>query len=312
MSVDRLGVRWGLAGGTTLATVEDAREAAQFADAAGFDSLWISHATAIDPIVALACVGPEAPKLTELGTSVVPLYGRHPVPLAQLAMTAQSALKGRFILGVGAASQQQAEQRMGLTWDRPYSYTREFINAMEPLLAGKETHIEGEQLTARSQLDIAAPNTPILLAALGPRMLRFAGERLQGTTLGQCGPRTIRNYVIPHLETGAERAGRVSPIRVMALVRICVTDDRAPALELARRISARYQAFPSYAAVIAKENLTEPAELHLIGSQQQVLDGLALYAEAGVTDLRIEVAAPTKTAHENSRASLVDYLSRGS
>ena len=82
MANDRLGVRWGLAGGTTLATVEEVRAAARWADASGFDSFWVSHAMAVHPIVALACVGADAPHLTELGTSVVPLYGRHPIDVA--------------------------------------------------------------------------------------------------------------------------------------------------------------------------------------------------------------------------------------
>jgi F420-dependent oxidoreductase-like protein len=288
--------------------MDEVHEVAGYAETAGFDSLWISHAMAVDPIVAIACLGTAGTKLSELGTSVVPLYGRHPIGLAQLAMTAQSALHGRFTLGIGAASKQQAESRMGIAWDRPFSFTREFVDGMQPLLDGLEANVEGEQLTTRAKLDIEAPPTPILLAALGPRMLRFAGERLEGTTLGQCGPRTIENYVIPRLEEGAERAGRPTP-RVMALVRICVTDDRAAALPLARAISARYQAFPSYAAVIAKEGLDDPADLHLIGSWQQVLDGLAAYAEAGVTDLRIEVAAHDQQATEASRAALADYLS---
>jgi F420-dependent oxidoreductase-like protein len=305
---DRLGVRWGLAGGTTLATVEEVRAAARFADASGFDSFWVSHAMAVHPIVALACVGADAPHLTELGTSVVPLYGRHPIDVAQQAMTAQTALGGRFTLGIGAASKQQAEERMGIPWDRPFSLTREFVNGLQPLLAGQAAHVVGEQLTTRTQLDIHAPNTPILLAALGPRMLRFAGARVDGTTLGQCGPRTIATYVLPHLDAGAAAAGRARP-RVMALVRICVTEDRRGAFALAQAISARYQAFPSYARVLAKEGLTDPADLHLIGSWQQVLDGLAAYAEAGVSDLRIEVSAHTEAAREATRMALAAYLS---
>jgi F420-dependent oxidoreductase-like protein len=305
---DRFGVRWGLAGGTTLATVEEVRAAVRWADASGFDSLWVSHAMAVHPIVALACVGADAPHLTELGTSVVPLYGRHPIDVAQQAMTAQTALGGRFTLGIGAASKQQAEERMGIPWDRPFSFTREFVNGLQPLLAGQAAHVVGEQLTTRTKLEIDAPNTPILLAALGPRMLRFAGERVDGTTLGQCGPRTIATYVVPHLDAGAAAAGRARP-RVMALVRICVTEDRRGAFALAQAISARYQAFPSYARVLAKEGLADPADLHLIGSWQQVLDGLAAYAEAGARDLRIEVSAHTEAAREATRMALATYLS---
>ena len=85
-------MRWGLAGGVAIASVAEARAVARYANGAGFDSLWISHSTAVDPIVALACVAADIPNLTEVGTSVVPLYGRHPIGLAQLARTAQSAL----------------------------------------------------------------------------------------------------------------------------------------------------------------------------------------------------------------------------
>jgi hypothetical protein len=52
-----------------------------------------------------------------------------------------------------------------------------------------------------------------------------------------------------------------------------------------------------------------PAELHLIGSWPQVLDGLAAYAEAGVSDLRIEVSAHTEAAREATRMALAAYLS---
>jgi len=124
---DRLGVRWGLAGGIALASIEEVREVAGYAVTAGFDSLWISHANAVDPIVALACVAEETAGLSEVGTSVVPLYGRHPIGLAQLARTAQSALNGRFTLGIGAASEQAVKASMGLPWDRPLAYTRDFI-----------------------------------------------------------------------------------------------------------------------------------------------------------------------------------------
>jgi F420-dependent oxidoreductase-like protein len=305
---DRLGVRWGLAGGTTLATVEEVRAAARFADAAGFDSLWVSHALAVHPLVALACVGAEAPHLTELGTSVVPLYGRHPIDVAQQALTAQPPLGGRLTFGIGAASKPQAEERMGIPWDRPFSLTRDCVHGRQPLLAGQAAHVVGAQLTTRTTLDIDAPNTPILLAALGPRMLRFAGARVDGTTLGQGGPRTIATYVLPHWDAGAAAAGRARP-RVMALVRICVTEDRRGACALAQAISARYQVLPSYARVLAKEGLTDPAELHLIGRWPQVLDGLAAYAEAGGSDLRIEVSAHTEAAREATHMALAAYLS---
>ncbi|MCP4223302.1 MAG: TIGR03564 family F420-dependent LLM class oxidoreductase [Actinomycetia bacterium] len=305
---DRLGVAWGYAGGTTLASVAEAIEAARYADQSGFDSLWISHAKAVDPIVALACAANEVPNLSEVGTSVVPLYGRHPIGLAQLAMTAQSTLDGRFTLGIGAGARRTVEGELGISWDRPFTFTRDFIDGLQPLLAGEQADVDGAQLTTHAKLEIEAPNTPVLLAALGPRMLELAGQRVDGTSVGQCGPRTIASYVGPTIRAGAEAAGRPAP-RIMALIRICVTDNHAAAYAVAREVAAHYQAVPSYAAVLAKEDLAEAADLHLIGSWEQVLDGLATYAEAGTTDFRIQVAAHDSASWDNTQAALTTYLS---
>lgn len=309
MANDRFGMRWGLAGGTALASVEAARQAGRFAVSGGFDSFWISHANAVDPIVALACIAEDVAPLLEVGTSVTPLYGRHPIALAQIARTAQGVLGGKFTLGVGASSKRQAEGALGLSWEKPFSFTREFLDAMEPLLAGRPADVTGEQVSAHGELAIDAPPTPILLAALGPRMLRFAGARTAGATLGQCGPKAIRTYILPHLREGADAAGREVP-RVMALVRVCVTADRAAAKAVAREISAFYQSFPSYAAATAHEGLDDPSDLHLIGGWQEVLDGLAAYGPAGATDLRIQVVAPDRKSHEATEAALADYLTR--
>jgi 5,10-methylenetetrahydromethanopterin reductase len=300
-------MRWGLAGGTTLASIDEVREVAGYAAAAGFDSLWISHANAVDPIVALASTAEETAGLSEVGTSVVPLYGRHPIGLAQLARTAQSALDGRFTLGIGAASRQAVKASMGLAWDRPLGFTRDFIDGLQPLLRGEQADVEGTELTTHGQLNITAADTPILLAALGPRMLELAGRRVQGTTVGQCGPRTIASYIAPTLRAAAEAAGRPEP-RIMALIRICVTDDPAAAYALAQETATRYRAVPSYAAVQDREGLDDPAELHLIGTWERILDGLGEYAAAGVTDFRLEIAAPDSGAREATRAALAQHL----
>jgi F420-dependent oxidoreductase-like protein len=304
---ERLGVRWGLAGGVALASIGEVREVARYAVDAGFDSLWISHANAVDPVVALAATADDTKGLSEVGTSVVPLYGRHPIGLAQLARTAQSALNGRFTLGIGAASRQAVQASMGLSWDRPLAYTRDFIDGLQPLLVGQQADVDGDAVTTHSELNITAADTPILLAALGPRMLELAGRRVQGTTLGQCGPRTIASYIAPALRDAAASAGRPAP-RIMALIRICVTDDHAGAYALARETAARYRAVPSYAAVQDMEGLDEPADLHLIGTWARVLDGLNAYAEAGVTDFRLEVAAHSSAARDATREALAGHL----
>jgi F420-dependent oxidoreductase-like protein len=309
-SNDRFGVRWGLAGGIAIASIAEAKEVAAYAEAAGFDGLWISHSNAVDPMVALACVADDAPTLAEFGTSVTPIYGRHPIGLAQLARTAQSALGGRFTLGIGASSKGAVATSMGLPWERPLGFTREFIDGLQPLLAGQAAEVEGEQLTARAELAIDAPDTDILLAALGPKMLELAGRRVAGTSVGQCGPRTVETYVAPTIGKAAADAGRPTP-RIMALIRLCVAETAADvegATAIAATTAERYRTVPSYAKVQDMEGLDDPADLHLIGSWEQILDSLGRYAEAGVTDFRLEVAAPSDATRQASKDALASYL----
>ena len=301
------GVRWGLAGGTELSTVDQVRETAAWAGRVGFDSFWVSQANAVDPVVALAAAAAECRPLSEVGTSVVPLYGRHPMPMAQMVRTAQSALGGRLTLGVGPSHAGPVASTYGLGWERPLAYTTEFLDGLLPLLAGRPVATEGTQLVTRAELNIEAPDTPVLLAALGPRMLDLAGRRAAGTTLGQCGPTTITDHVAPRIREAAADAGRPEP-RIMALIRLCVTDDVAGAYALAREIGARYAAMPSYAAALEREGVDDPGDLHLIGSANQVLEGLGRYAEAGVTDFRLEIAAPDDRSRRSSQEALAGYL----
>jgi alkanesulfonate monooxygenase SsuD/methylene tetrahydromethanopterin reductase-like flavin-dependent oxidoreductase (luciferase family) len=142
-------------------------------------------------------------------------------------------------------------------------------------------------------------------------MLDLAGRRVQGTSVGQCGPRTIASYIAPTLRAAADAAGRPEP-RIMALIRICVTDDHAGAYALARETAALYRAVPSYAAVQDKEGLDEPADLHLIGTWERIVEGLSAYAQAGVTDFRLEIAAHNSAAREATRAALARHLDTAS
>jgi len=306
MVTDRtiLGVGWGLAAGTAMSSVSEVSDLATWAADAGFGSFWVSQATAVDPLVALAAANPE---LEEVGTSVVPIYGRHPINLAQQALTTQSAVCGRLTLGIGPSHAASVEGSMGLAWSRPYSYTEEFLAGLIPLLNGDDVASEGRDVTARGSLDIDAEPVPVLLAALGSRMLELAGRACAGTTVGQCGPRTLAAHVVPRITQAAQAAGRPKP-RVVALVRICVTDNVGLARQQAREVAARYAGLPSYAAVLQREGLSEPADLHLIGSWERVLDGLARYSEAGATDLRIEITAPDKRSHQTTRDALAGLL----
>ena len=143
-----------------MQSVQDVAREARWANAVGFDSLWVSQIFGVDPIVALSAVGSDVRDLKELGTSVVPLAGRHPLALAASARTAQSALDGRFTLGIGPSHAMVVEGFFGESYDRPFSRTREFVSALAPLLRGEPVDVIGEQLETHGWLTIAPHHAP--------------------------------------------------------------------------------------------------------------------------------------------------------
>ncbi|MEI8127609.1 MAG: LLM class flavin-dependent oxidoreductase, partial [Actinomycetota bacterium] len=102
----------------------------------GFTDLWSSQIFGPDTLTALAIVGRELPTLN-LGTSVVPIQPRHPSMLAAQARTVQSAIGGHLSLGIGLSHQMIVENMWGLSFERPATYMREYVEALAPMLRGE-------------------------------------------------------------------------------------------------------------------------------------------------------------------------------
>lgn len=284
-----LGVTWGCGVGTSQGNLSELREHAAWAERAGFDGLWVSQIFGLDPIVALAAIGSDFPGFSELGTSVVPLTGRHPMSLAPSALTAQAATSGRFTLGIGPSHKMVAEGFFGESYARPFTRTKEFVESLNGLFETGSTSVDGEELFSSGWLNIDAPPVPILLAALGPKMLELAGTSTAGTSLGSCGPKTIATHIKPRIDAAAASAGRPTP-RIMALVSIGITTAPDARREHSRKQSELYAALPSYRAMLDIEGVASPADLYLFGDEATVLAGLERYVEAGITDFRLGVA----------------------
>jgi 5,10-methylenetetrahydromethanopterin reductase len=305
---NELGVPVGFGVGTEMRSVREVRAQAVWAAEAGFDSFWVSQIFGVDPIVALAAIAGDIPTLREVGTSVVPMAGRHPLALAAQARTAQDALGGRFTLGLGPSHELVVEGFYGERYGSPFTRTVEYLAALLPLLHGEKAEVNGSQVRANGWLTIDADPCPLLLAALGPRMLDFAGRVCAGTTVGQCGPRTIAAHVAPIITEAAERADRAAP-RIMALVSVAVTDDREAAHAAAVEAGQLYASLPSYRAVLDREGVASGADLFLLGSMDEIVEGLERYVAAGATDLRIGIGSADEAVIEGTRDGLASWLS---
>jgi F420-dependent oxidoreductase-like protein len=299
-------MRIGINGGGHHRSLEAIRDEARAAARDGFASYWLSQINGPDALTALAVVGAEAPGI-ELGTAIVPTYPRHPIALAIQALTAQAATGGRLVLGIGPSHRIAVEGAWGLSYAKPLAHTREYVAVLRDLLQGKAVSFAGEQLVARGQLAIDAEPCPVLLAALGPRMLDLAGTAADGTVTWMAGARTLRDHIVPAVVAAAEKAGRGRP-RVVAGLPICVTDDVAGARAHAAEKLGVYGTLPAYRAMLEREGVTGPEGVLLAGDEAEVRDAVAALEAAGVTDLRASVLCANAEEALRTRALLRSLL----
>jgi 5,10-methylenetetrahydromethanopterin reductase len=249
----------------------------------GFASAWMSNIFGVDALTALAVAGSQVPGI-EVGTAVVPTYPRHPAALAQQARTVAAAVGGRLVLGIGLSHQIVIEDMFGYDFSRPILHMREYLAVLLPLLDGQPVSFSGVTVRASIGLTTPAPGrVPVVVAALGPQMLRLAGGQTDGTVLWMTGPATVRDHIVPLIKEAAGEAGRPSP-RVVSILPVCVTSDPGDARERAARIFAIYGELPSYRAMLDREGAAGPADVAIVGDEDAVAAQIRTLAEAGVTD----------------------------
>ena len=255
----------------------------QTTETQGFSSYWLAQTALIDATAMLGLAGMQTSTI-ELGTAVVPTWERHPHALAGQALTAQAACGGRFILGIGLSHRPVVEGMLRMEWDRPVRHMIDYLDVLQPLLTdGKVSH-QGEVWSFMGSGGRPTHEPPkVMLAALGEQMLRLAGKRTDGTILWCVGPTTIEQQIIPIMGTAAEQAGRSAPSVVCSLP-VWVTDDPVPAKDFVATTFKDYAALPSYRAMLDIEGVQGIESIALIGSEQQVADGLGRISESGATD----------------------------
>jgi F420-dependent oxidoreductase-like protein len=265
----------------------------------GFATLWIPNVFGLDAVTASAVVGRETERI-ELGTAVVPTYPRHPIALAQQALTAGAACRGRFTLGIGLSHPPVIERMFGLSYARRASHMREYMAVLGPLLRGEPAKFEGEEYQVDLALDVPdAQPVPVLIAALGDQMLKIAGCCAAGTILWMTGPRTIEHHILPKLRAAAREAGRPEP-RIVAGMHIVLTSNPEAAGERVGRLLSMYGQMPSYRAMLDKEGAEGPADLALIGDEKVLDAGLERLRSLGVSDFEASIVRSEDGAEERT------------
>lgn len=273
----------------------------------GFTGWWLAQTGMVDALTVFAAIGDSAPSL-ELGTAVIPTFPRHPSMLAAQANTTQAATSSKLLLGIGLSHKPQVEDRWGLSFDKPIRHMLDYLDILQPLLADGIVDHHGGSWTM-SVPDpmplICSTEVPVMIAALGPQMLKIAGSRTDGTILWMVGEKTIAEHIEPTITAAASQVGRPDP-RIMCSLPLVITDNPQEVKDFASVALKIYGELPSYRAMLDREGADGPADVCLIGSEEEVADRLGAIRDAGAT----EFAAVEFGLNDDDAARTREFLKR--
>ena len=286
---------------------------AEAAERAGFTSLWVPQIPGdFDAFTAITLMG-RATERVELGSAVLPIQTRHPIALAQEALSVQAVCEGRFTLGIGVSHHWVVEGQLGLPYERPAREMRHYLEVLNAALRGPgSVDVENERYRVHSPMDVTdwGPN-PVLLAALAPVMLRLAGESASGTILWLADERAVGDHVVPRITKAAAGAGRPAPRVVTGVpVALCAEDEVDAARGFANQLLGHAEFCPSYQRLLAQGDAEDVGDILAAGDESSVLERLRAFRDAGTTDLAVRVLAlgPDREARLASRERTLAFV----
>ena len=208
---------------------EVSREAARL----GYTSIWTPEGNGQDSfhlcVQRWQATTEVVPEGLTTGIAVSPVMYRTPLSFAMEGGTVSDITGGKFIMGIGSggAYRPQARAALGVGRMSALALMRDYLSVIRPLVHGERVEYEGDTTTLKGmRLGMRpAPETPVYLGALGPKMLEMSGELADGASLNWCTPEQIA-WSRDRIAEGAAKAGRdPSEINVAEYIRICVDDD---------------------------------------------------------------------------------------
>jgi F420-dependent oxidoreductase-like protein len=301
----RIGLMVGPERGQYAAKVERLEATVKWAEDAGLAAVWLPQIPDEFEVLTMAALAGSVTSRIEIGTAVVPIQPRHPVALAQQALSVQAICQGRLALGLGVSHHWIIEDMMGIPYEHPAQTMSCYLDVLERAFAGPgPVDVENELFTIHNPLDITdISRTTVLLAALGPRMLKMAGERADGTSLWLADEKAIATHVVPSITRAAEGAGRPAP-RVLAGIPVCLckSDEVDKAVAQTNRILSEAEISPNYQKLLDLGNAASIGDIAAVGDEAAIERRLRSYADAGVTDVSSRVV-PLGANREESLAS---------
>ena len=194
---------------------------------------------------------------------------------------------------------------LGFSYAKPARHMREYLSVLMPLLRGEATTFHGEQYNVNN-LTLQVPGVkrvPVVLAALGPVMLKLAGEFADGTSTWMVGPKTMEQHIKPSLTAAAKAAGRPAPT-IIGGFPVVLTNKPDEARAKINEMLVIYGQLPSYRAMLDREGAKNPGDVALAGDENALRGAIKRIADIGVTDFNASIVPTEAGAFERT----LDFL----
>lgn len=304
--------------------VQDTVDRVLWAEANGYDDGWFGDGGAPDSLTTLAAIAHHTTRL-RLGVAVTPVFTRTPAVLAATANVIGQVLPGRFVMGLGASSQNMMDGWHGVPLQKPVTRVKETAIMVKSMLAGEKSNFDLETLRSHGyiqpKLDVPVP---VYMAALRSGMIETAAEVSDGVIFNLW-PKRALPKMIEHVKIGARNGGKdPESVEVVNRHMVLVTDDKAMARDRFRAAFAPYYATPVYnnflawagyedAAAVIREGWAQKDrgkttgaisdemvdEIAIIGSEEECRERLQWCAETGI---HTHIIAPLAGSSEDEIA----------
>lgn len=308
--------------------LEDNIDLVQWAEANGYQDAWFSDAGAPDSLTMAAALSAYIRKM-RVGCAVTPVYTRAPSVLAATANVLGQAYPGRFVMGLGSSSETIMTRFNGIPLTKPLTRVKETAIIVRHMLTGERTSFDLETLSTNGYRQAPMDHPPPLyLAALRPKMIEMAAEYGDGVVFNLW-PTSALPKMMEHVRIGAARAGKNwERLEIVNRKIALVTDDKRAAYDSFRAAYVPYFANPVYnqflewcgygkaareilqgwanrdrartAAAFSEELIDEIA---LLGSVEELQEGIRADAAAGIHTHIISPLVPIDAVHPGARAT---------
>ena len=279
------------------------------AEAAGVEQVWMTQSPpTLDTLTLYAAAATRATRIS-MGTSIVPTYPRHPLVMAQQALTVSDIAPGRLRLGVGPSHRHAIEGVYGLQETAPLAHLSEYVAVLRAALQTGRVEYHGDYFNVNAA-GLRTANVPILVSALREGAFRLAGEIADGAISWLCPVPYLLNKALPALRAGAAASGRAAP-PLVAHIPVALSEDEDAVLAAARKRIQFYSTAPFYSRMFADAGLPVSPDgtglddlarsLVVFGNEAFVAQQLVALLNQGLDELLVMLVPVQDAARERSQ-----------